>query len=84
MDLSNIINKPVHAIHKNSWGMNIISGVIIGIEFTHHKPKYCIGFGNNSVWVNDVAETKEELLEQLNLPTLDKVKEIGTNIKINL
>ena len=84
MDLSTIINKPVYAIHKNSWGMNIISGLIIGIEFTHNKPKYCIGFGNNSVWVNDVAETKEQLLEQLNLPNLDEVKKIGTSIKISL
>ncbi len=83
MDLSTIIGKPVHAIdNKGTFGMRIISGVIIGIEFTHNKPKYCIGFGDNSVWVNNVAETKEELLEQLNLPNLDDVKEKGSTHKI--
>jgi len=83
MDLTTIIGKPVHAIdNKGTFGIRFISGVIIGIEFTHSKPKYCIGFGNNSVWVNSVAETKEELIEQLNLPNLDKVKEIGSTHKI--
>ena len=82
MDLTKIIGKPVHAIdNKGIFGIRIISGIIIGIQFTHNKPRYCIGFGSNSVWVNDVAETKEELTELFKLPDLEKVKEIGANIK---
>lgn len=84
MDLSTIMGKPVHGIYNNGWGMKIISGVIIGVEFTFHKPKYCIGFGNNSVWVNAIAENKEQLMALFNLPELDKVKEIGSNVNFDL
>ena len=83
MDLTTIIGKPVHALdNKGVFGLRIISGIIIGIQFTHNKPKYCIGFGDNSVWVNNVAETKDELIELLNLPNLTDVKEKGSNVKI--
>lgn len=85
MNLSTIINKPVYAIdNKNIFGLRIISGVIIGIEFTHNKPKYCIGFGDNSIWVNDVAESKEALIELLKLPDLKEVKKVGSNHKIQI
>lgn len=83
MDLSSIIGKPVHAIdNKGVFGLRIISGVIVGIEFTFNKPKYCVGFGNNSVWVNAVAETEEELIALLKLPKLDNIKESGSSHNI--
>jgi hypothetical protein len=85
MDLSKIINKTVYGIdNKNIFGIRIISGIIIGIEFTFNKPKYCIGFGDNSVWVYDIAETKEQLIELLNLPDIEKVRKIGCTHKIEL
>lgn len=85
MDLTTIIGKPVHSVVKTGiFGLKIVSGVVIGIEFTHNKPKYCIGFGNNSVWVNNIAESKEVLIELLNLPNLDEVKLEGSNHRIEL
>jgi len=85
MDLTIIIGTPVHsAVKSGIFGLKIISGVIIGIEFTHNKPKYCIGFGDNSVWVYNIAESKEELIELLKLPDLDVVKLEGSNHRIEL
>jgi len=83
MDLSTIIGTPVHAIdNKGIFGLRIISGVIVGIQFTHNKPKYCVGFGDSSVWVNNVAENEEDLLKLLKLPKLDEVKKKGANHNI--
>lgn len=73
----------VHSIvDKGIFGLRVISGIVIGIEYTNKTPKYCIGFGDNSVWVNKVATNDKELLEMLKLSDLEKVKEVGANVNL--
>jgi hypothetical protein len=36
------------------------------------------------VWVGAIAENKDELMDLLRLPDLEKIKDIGSNCKIEL
>lgn len=69
------INKAVYGITDNSiFGLKIVSGIVTGVSYSEeHPPRYEVTFGKNKVWVNKIAESKELLIEALNLADLKKV-----------
>jgi len=71
------INKAVYGVNYDSiFGLRIISGIVTGVSYTEDKsPTYEITFGKNRVWVQKIAESKDQLFELLNLASLDRVKE---------
>jgi hypothetical protein len=77
------INKAVYGITDSSiFGLKIVAGVITGISYSEdYPPKYEITFGKNKTWVSSIAESKEELLNLLNLAPLSRVKETH-NLKL--
>jgi len=82
-ELNELWGLPVYSVvDKGIFGLRVISGIIVGIQFTHTNPLYCIGFGDNSVWVSKIAKSKEEFLEMFELPNLDNVKSNGANIQM--
>lgn len=65
---------PVYGIIKNGiFGMRIVAGKVVGIEFTNGDTNYCINSSDGSRWTTNVALNKDELLEKLNLPDLNKI-----------
>ena len=77
------INKVVYGITDSStFGLRIISGIVTGVSYSEDSPpKYEITFGKNKTWVVSIAESKEELLNLLNLTPLSRVKETH-NLKL--
>lgn len=76
------ISKPIYGIiNSGIFGAQIISGIVVGIEYTEEEPIYTIAFGKNSWRTTIVTEDKEELFKLLNIASLDRVKETH-NLKI--
>jgi len=77
------MGQPVYAIiDRKTFGMRFVSGIVTGVRYTENKPVYTIEFGKNRWESSMIAESKEDLLENIKLPTLDRVKEThGLKIK---
>lgn len=75
--MESIINKAVYGLQDNSiFGLKIISGVVVGTSYSEDAlPKYEISFGKNRVWVQNIAQSVEELIKLFNLADLKRVKE---------
>jgi len=61
-----LIGLRVYAVVENGWGIRIVSGVINRVR----DDEYSIVNGKNQWWIKKYAKTKEEVLEQLDLPDL--------------
>lgn len=77
------INKAVYGLSDNSiFGLRIVSGIVTGVSYSEDTlPKYEISFGKNRVWVENVAESIEELVKLFKLADLKRVKETN-NLKL--
>jgi hypothetical protein len=65
---------PVYGIIKRgTFGIRIIAGKVIGVQFTKGDINYCLNSSEGSVWTTNVALDKEELLDKLQLPDLNKI-----------
>jgi hypothetical protein len=71
------IGKAVYGLSDRSiFGFKVVSGIITGVSYSEESsPKYEITFSANKVWVNSIAESKEELIDLFNLADLRRVKE---------
>lgn len=71
------IGKAVYGLLDNTlFGFRVVSGIVTGISYSENtSPKYEITFGKNSVWVQKIAENKEDLIKLFNLADLKRVKE---------
>ena len=58
------IGKAVYGLSdKSIFGFRVISGIVTGVSYSEDKsPKYEISFGKNSVWVQNIAESVEDLI----------------------
>jgi len=77
------INKPVYGLLDNSiFGFRVISGIVTGVSYSENsKPKYEISFGKNKAWVQDIAESSEDLIKLFKLVDLKRIKETH-NLKL--
>lgn len=74
---------PFYGIVDNGlFGFKVVSGIITGIKYTEDKPLYSLQFGKDQWWTSKIAESKEELINLFELPTLERIKEThGLKIK---
>jgi len=81
--IENIIGKAVYGLSDRSvFGFRVVSGIVTGVSYSEDRsPKYEISFGKNSIWVQDLAENKEDLISLLNLADLKRIKETH-NLKL--
>lgn len=71
-------------INSGLFGATIVSGIVTGVRYTEDKPVYEIQFGKNKWETPDIFETKEGVLNHLQLTDLERVKEThGLKIKFN-
>jgi hypothetical protein len=76
------INKPLYGlVDRGVFGVRIISGIVIGVQYTAKEPLYCIATENSSVWTSVVADDIDGLVKLLNIPS---PKEILAKSKLNI
>lgn len=80
------INTPLYGVvDRGIFGLRIIYGIVIGVQYTSNKPKYCIASDNSSVWTDNVSDSPEGLIELLNIPTpTEIVNKTKLDINFNL
>lgn len=61
-------------VDRGTFGIRIVIGVIIGVEFTKDEPRYCLDHMGNKVWTSKVTEDREALLDMMELPKLHTAK----------
>ena len=82
--MDNIKKARYGIIGNKMFGMRIVTGIVTGIRYTEDKPKYEISFGKDKYWCDAIASTKEELIELMELASLERVNETyGLKIKYN-
>jgi len=84
--MTNLISKPVYGvIDLGIFSKRIISGIVTGVNYTEEKPIYTISFGKNTYKTSLVYETKYNLINSLDIPELDRVKNThGLKIKYDI
>lgn len=77
------MSQPRYGIIENGiFGTRIIAGIVTGIRYTEDKPVYELSFGKDKWWTSQIAENKDDLFKELNLASLERVKEThGLKIK---
>ena len=80
--MENIKQARYGIIGNSMFGMRIVAGRVTGIQYTEDKPKYELSFGKNKYWCDAIAKDKLELVELMDLASLEKVNEThGLKIK---
>lgn len=79
------IGKPVYGLIDNSlFGFRFMAGIVTGFRLTDGDPLYEVSFGKNSAWTSKIAFSKEALMNMIELPTFDRIKEThGLTLKFN-